>query len=437
MRKLNYYIFLLIPWMLFAQTPITDANFKDAIHSCLSMNPVDGMCSSSEWGAMPNWDVSNVTDMSFGFNYYSLFNGDISAWNVSNVTDMRGMFLGAESFNQDIGSWNVSNVTTMNAMFSAIGPGHPFVAFNQDISAWDVSSVTDMTKMFYGTLFNQDIGSWDIGNVSSTAQMFWASPFDQNIGGWNMSNVSSTTFMFAATPFNQNIGGWNMSSVTSMTGMFWAAGSFNQDISGWDVSNVDSMHGLFYQASSFNQDISDWDVSNVSQMGSMFEDAVAFDQNLGIWNVGNVANMSLMFEGVRLSTSNYDALLAGWASLPSLRSSITFSGGFSTYCNSEAARNTLINTYGWTITDGGLDCTVGLEDPDLSELRLYPNPVDQTLYVSGIEQELNVTVFNIIGKQMITTLTRGELDMRTLPAGLYLLRITDGENTVTKKVIKN
>ena len=43
-------------------TPITNANFQTAINTCLSTNPEDGMCSDSEYGAMPNWDVSSVTN---------------------------------------------------------------------------------------------------------------------------------------------------------------------------------------------------------------------------------------------------------------------------------------------------------------------------------------------------------------------------------------
>jgi surface protein len=39
-------------------------------------------------GDISQWDVSNVTDMSFMF-YRSNFTGDISKWDVSNVTNMR------------------------------------------------------------------------------------------------------------------------------------------------------------------------------------------------------------------------------------------------------------------------------------------------------------------------------------------------------------
>jgi len=60
-------------------TPITDANIQTAINNCLTTNPVDGMCSESEYGAMPDWDVSNVTNMSNAF-YSKLLLRRYSSW---------------------------------------------------------------------------------------------------------------------------------------------------------------------------------------------------------------------------------------------------------------------------------------------------------------------------------------------------------------------
>ena len=56
-----------------------------------------------------NWDVSNVTDMSYMFANNYLFNQDISYWDVSSVTDMSWICLCMHtSFNQPIGDWDVS-----------------------------------------------------------------------------------------------------------------------------------------------------------------------------------------------------------------------------------------------------------------------------------------------------------------------------------------
>ena len=46
---------------------ITDDNFLHAIQSCLNTNPSDGLCAYSEYGQMPNWDVSRVTNMKSAF----------------------------------------------------------------------------------------------------------------------------------------------------------------------------------------------------------------------------------------------------------------------------------------------------------------------------------------------------------------------------------
>ena len=154
-----------------AVTNINDSNFHSAIETCLGTNPVDGLCSSSEYGSMPDWDVSLVTDMSGwtgsafqGFGGKSTFNGDISKWDTGKVTKMSWMFWQATSFNQDIGDWNTAQVTRMNSMFSIAS------AFNQDIGSWNTAQVTDMGYMFSSaSAFNQDISSWT-GTAATTAQ---------------------------------------------------------------------------------------------------------------------------------------------------------------------------------------------------------------------------------------------------------------------------
>ena len=241
---------------------------------------------------------------------------------------MRGMFSNASAFNGQIGSWDVGNVTRMDGMFADAS------AFNRDIGNWNVSNVTLMNTMFYdATAFNQDIGNWDVGQVTHMGGMF-----DR------------------ATAFNQDIGDWDVSNVTDMSSMFQLAQTFNQDIGNWNVSNVTTMKFMLSVANNFNQDIGNWDVSNVTDMKGLFQ-STPFDQDISNWNVSNVTNMTGMFNGATLSTQNYDALLNGWLQL-TLQSGISFHGGNSTYCN-ETARQTLIDNFGWAITDGGLaeNCT--------------------------------------------------------------------------------
>ncbi len=172
----------------------------------------------------------------------------------------------------------------------------------------------------------------------------------------NLSKVTDMSGMFShATDFNQNISNWDVANVEDMTGMFEDATAFNQNISNWDVSNVEDMTGMFSHATDFNQNIGKWDVANVNNMFSMFSHATAFNQNISNWDVSQVTRMNDMFSSVRLSTSNYDAILKGWAK-KSVQNNVVFSAGASQYTAStsvQAARNLLIATYGWRITDGG------------------------------------------------------------------------------------
>ncbi|MHA1191805.1 MAG: BspA family leucine-rich repeat surface protein [Promethearchaeota archaeon] len=299
-----------------------------------------------------SWDVSSVTSMYEMFGNADAFNQDIGSWDVSSVTRMSYMFRNANSFNQDIGSWDISSVTDMNDMFNGA------TAFNQDIGNWDVSSVIDMDGIFRGaTIFNQNIGSWDVSSVTYMSDMFYgAITFNQNIGSWDVSSVTDMSEMFrGATIFNQNIGSWDVSSVTDMYEMFFDADAFNQNIGNWDVSSVTIMSYMFGNADTFNQDIGSWDVSSVTGMAYMFGVADAFDQDLGSWDVSSVTNMYSMFLFVTLSTANYDSLLIGWASLPTLQTGVVFTGGYSQYSSAAAAaRQTLLNPpNNWVITDGG------------------------------------------------------------------------------------
>ena len=120
-----------------------------------------------------DWNVSNVTDMSYMFFNCRLLKsvGDISNWDISNVTGMSFMFCSVANFNQDISKWNVSSVETMEAMFDYCKK------FNQDISKWNVSSVKDMSLMFYlCKSFNQDLSNWDVSKVKNNTLMFHYCP---------------------------------------------------------------------------------------------------------------------------------------------------------------------------------------------------------------------------------------------------------------------
>jgi len=388
---------------------ITDANFRTAINTCLTTNPADGLCSSSEYGAMPTWDVSTVTDMSNAFKDKTEFNADLSAWDVSNVTTMYRMFYKATSFNADLSDWDVSSVTTMSHMF------YRATAFDADLSDWDVSSVTNMSYMFYeATAFNADLSSWDVSNVTTMEWMF-----------------------YKATAFNGDLSDWDVSSVTNMGIMFSRATAFNADLSDWDVSSVTTMGSMFSQATAFNADLSDWDVSSVTNMRYMFNRAIAFNADLSAWDVSSVTDMYGMFDNSGLSRDNYDKLLNGW-SQQNLQPNVSFSAVGINYCNGASGRQKLIDDFGWTITDGGLDCSnLSVEDENLLTISIYPNPVIDKLFIQGLSDATKVSIYNVLGKEVLSIKNTNNINVKALPKGVYIIRISDGVGQTNRRFIKN
>jgi surface protein len=217
--------------------------------------------------------------------------------------------------------------------------------------------------MFQNTSFNQNIGNWNVSGVTNMSGMFLSSSFNNggssSINNWNTSNVTNMSSMFQnCYTFNQNIGSWNVSKVTNMQNMFSsnASNQFNQNIGSWNVSKVTNMSGIFRSCVSFNQPIGNWITSGVTTMSSMFENADAFNQDISNWDINQVTSFtSFLIFTPGLSTINYDLLLVSWESqTPSSNININF-GGSKYTANSAAAtaRQSLVNTYGWTITDGG------------------------------------------------------------------------------------
>ena len=140
-------------------TLLTNSNFGHAIKTCLTSDEnayaATGSCTSSEYGAMSNWNTSLVSNMSYAFAGKMFFDADISRWDTSAVTEMKGMFSRAYAFNQDIGDWDTSIVTDMEGMFYAwSADGSTPSLFNKDISKWNVSAVKTMKEMFVDANFS-------------------------------------------------------------------------------------------------------------------------------------------------------------------------------------------------------------------------------------------------------------------------------------------
>ena len=121
-----------------------------------------------------------------------------------------------------------------------------------------------------------------------------------------------------------------------------------------DLSSVPSVAFIFRDILA-NPDITNWDVSSVTNFRDAFNNADGFDRSFANWDINQGTNFTFFCASMALSTANYDATLISWAAqAPNPNEATSF--GSSKYTlggAAETAKNTLINTYGWTIIDGG------------------------------------------------------------------------------------
>lgn len=68
----------------------------------------------------------------------------------------------------------------------------------------------------------------------------------------------------------------------------------------------------------------------------------------------------------------------------------------------------------------------------------YPNPVSNgKIYItskSSLDKE--ISIFDVLGKKVLqTTISSRELNIASIPPGVYIIKITDGDTTATRKLI--
>tara|TARA_R110002073_G_scaffold108336_2_gene243327 strand:- start:9973 stop:10986 length:1014 start_codon:yes stop_codon:yes gene_type:complete len=74
-----------------------------------------------------------------------------------------------------------------------------------------------------------------------------------------------------------------------------------------------------------------------------------------------------------------------------------------------------------------------------SNFAMYPNPANDYIQFSGDINIEKVEIFNLIGQKVSSTsyITTNKVDVSYLSKGLYVFKITSGDSSITKKIIKN
>jgi hypothetical protein len=85
--------------------------------------------------------------------------------------------------------------------------------------------------------------------------------------------------------------------------------------------------------------------------------------------------------------------------------------------------------------------TLSLNDNNLNTIGIYPNPISKSVQYLNIQSKsslpINVIIYNVVGRQIDKqNIANNLLNVSKLSAGMYLVKISQGDRTITKKIIK-
>ncbi|SFT92261.1 conserved repeat domain-containing protein/gliding motility-associated C-terminal domain-containing protein [Algoriphagus locisalis] len=362
-----------------------------------------------EWNSME--DMFNGTDVQFGIS-------SIDKPDLSQVTSLARMFRNAR-FDENLGDWDIRMITDMSEIFSGstlspqnydatlIGWASQNVQRNVVVGAeglvfcegkvarqklideygWtfvgDVEFCEHLTQRPFIFSVSPDINE---GNFSFTLQ--GTDVLMKVIESTSLGDIKSTYYKFLPEgglyrieTFNQVTievyGGltsadlklWpNIGIVQQWGDIKWKnldSFGFELNISTHDLPDLSGVSSLYYTlAGSYSVpfNLEEWDVSTISVMNGTFGGA-PLNVDLGSWDIRNIIDMARIFDGSSLSQENYDKTLIGWASQDVKRNVMVGAEGL-TFCEGKAARQKLIDEYGWTFVGDALAEECQVDDPD-------------------------------------------------------------------------
>ena len=79
---------------------------------------------------------------------------------------------------------------------------------------------------------------------------------------------------------------------------------------------------------------------------------------------------------------------------------------------------------------------LGLEGVNSALIKIHPNPAINLLTISGLDNIDSVKVYSVLGRLEKEVFNTQQIDISDLASGLYLIKVSNGSNTLTKKIIK-
>ncbi len=247
--------------------------------------------------------------------------------------------------------------------------------------------------------------------ITEVTNFPYCSSFDTDLEGWDTSIYSGTTDWEGGATANTSGG------VTPLSGdgmAFFYSGNYDYDTASI-ISPPMNLSGATNPTVTFSYTQEEWDWG-----GGVDQDQLRVFYRNG--SGGNWVELAAY-------TSNAVAWTEVTLDLPS--PSDDYYIGF---------QGTSGYGYGITVDDVCVDASMSVNDSQILDVMIYPNPVEDnyvtiTSPVNGLK---NIEVFDINGRRVMdTTINNNTLDVSSINSGFYMIKVTiDGQTKISKLVIR-
>jgi hypothetical protein len=101
---------------------------------------------------------------------------------------------------------------------------------------------------------------------------------------------------------------------------------------------------------------------------------------------------------------------------------------------------TILFSFGLQAQENKSAIATKTQEPTIEGLTIYPNPVNSgKIYITTKSSlDKKVEIFNVLGKKVLeSVITSKEVNVSNLAAGVYIIKIKEGDATATRKLIIN
>ena len=307
-------------------------------------------------------------------------NGSVPTAIISGVTGL------------DVGYRNIADLTGIED-FTALTSLN--CDFNQ-LTSLDVSNNFALTALFCA---NNQLTSLDVSNNPALTEL---GCFDNQLTSLDVSN--NTALNYLGCGYNQ----LTSLDVSNNTALNYLGCSYNQ-LTSLDVSNNIALNGLFF----YNNQLTSLDVTNNNALIYLYCE----NNQLTSLDVRNGNNTSFVYFK---STNNPNLTCIYVDDADYSNVNWTNIDPASTFVNNEA------------------ECALSIGDnPFELDVTIYPNPTDNYLFIEGNKNPISISIYNLLGAEVISKSNTDKIDVSELSNGVYIINISDGIGQTDRKFIKN